>query len=56
MDFWPYLTGLWIFPLLCFLFMVIMMAFGCRGMRFGCTHDGGKQPLTEDSPKRGSPS
>ena len=56
MDFWPYLNGFWIFPFLCFLFMVVMMVFGCHGVRFGCGHDGGKQPSTEDSPKRESAS
>lgn len=37
MDFsWmPYLTGFWLLPLLCLLFMAVMML-GCRGMRFGC--------------------
>jgi hypothetical protein len=39
MDFsWmPYFNAFWIFPLLCFFFMVIMMA-GCHGMRFRRGH------------------
>ena len=39
MDFgWtPYFTGFWLLPLLCLLFMAVMML-GCRGKRFGCGH------------------
>jgi hypothetical protein len=39
MDFsWtPTLSGFWIFPLLCLLFMAIMMI-GCHAMRFRCGH------------------
>jgi hypothetical protein len=57
MDFnWtPYFTGLWIFPLLCLLFMAIMML-GCRGMSFRCGHDRSKQRSPQDgSPDPGSP-
>lgn len=46
MDFWTYFNGFWIFPLLCLLFMALMML-GCRGMRFGCGHgtsDGDRRP------------
>lgn len=37
MDFtWtPLFNGFWIFPLLCLLFMAVMMI-GCHGMRFRC--------------------
>lgn len=37
MDFsWtPYFGGFWVFPLLCLLFMAIMMI-ACHGMRSGC--------------------
>lgn len=39
MDFsWaPYFGAFWIFPLLCFFFMVVMMV-GCGRMLFGCGH------------------
>jgi hypothetical protein len=39
MDFgWtPYLNGFWIFPLLCLLFMAIMMI-ACRAMPRRCGH------------------
>jgi uncharacterized membrane protein len=39
MDFnwWPYMSGLWIFPLLCMVFMVVMMVVGGR-MCFGFRH------------------
>jgi hypothetical protein len=51
MDLWTYFNGFWVIPLLCFLFMALMMVFGCHGMRFGCGHGGGKAP----SPEEGSP-
>ncbi len=54
MDFWTYFNGFWIFPLLCFLFMALMMVFGCHGMRFGCGH-GGSHRAGDDSPKPDSP-
>ena len=48
MDFtWmPYMNGIWIFPLLCLLFMVVMML-ACGGVRFRFGHwdrraDGGE--------------
>lgn len=49
MDFiWAsFFNGFWIFPLLCLLFMAIMMI-GCRGMRFGCGHGGWKQRSAQD--------
>ncbi len=39
MDFswFPHMNGFWIFPLLCLLFMAIMM-FACGGMRFRFGH------------------
>jgi uncharacterized membrane protein len=39
MDFnWmPYFGGFWIFPLLCLLFMAVMMI-ACHGMSFRCGH------------------
>lgn len=47
MDFWTYFNGFWIFPLLCLLFMAIMML-GCRGMRFGCSQRGWKPQTPQD--------
>lgn len=40
MDFsWmPYMNGFWIFPLLCLIFMAIMIMFACGGMRFRFGH------------------
>jgi len=49
MDFWTYFNGFWIFPLFCFLFMALMMVFGCRGMRSRCAHRGRKR-APEDGP------
>lgn len=39
MDWFYPLNGFWIFPLLCLLFMALMML-GCRGMLFGFGHGG----------------
>jgi uncharacterized membrane protein len=41
MDFswFPYMNGSWIFPLICLLFMVVMM-FACGGMWFRFGHRG----------------
>jgi uncharacterized membrane protein len=40
MDFsWmPYMNGFWIFPLLCLIFMALMITFACGGMRFRLGH------------------
>ena len=40
MDFsWmPYMNGFWIFPLLCLIFMAVMIMFVCGGMRFRFGH------------------
>ena len=57
MDFsWtPYLNGFWIFPLLCLLFMVVMMI-ACHGMPFRCGHGSSKQQSPQDdSADRGGP-
>ena len=57
MDFsWtPYFNGFWIFPLLCLLFMAVMMI-GCHGMRFRCGHGSSKQRSPQDgSPEPGTP-
>ena len=53
MDFnWmPYFYGSWMFPLLCLLFMVVMMI-GCRGMRFRCSHARSKQETPQDQDQR----
>ncbi len=48
MDFWAYFNGFWIFPLLCFVFMALMMLFGCHSMRFRCGHGGTRTPQVRD--------
>ena len=52
MDFsWTsYFHGFWIFPLLCLLFMALMM-FGCHGLRSRCCHGTPK----DQAPQDGSP-
>ena len=37
MDWTSYFSGFWIFPILCFLFMAVMMI-GCGGMLFRFRH------------------
>lgn len=51
MDFsWtPYFNGFWIFPLLCLLFMVVMM-FACHGMWTRCGRGSSRHPSPQDGP------